>query len=579
MSEHLSQLSQEFVNTFPRQTNIRSYDFSAARLLVNSVTAPLQTSRRELAKTFSDMYPRSNSRYDVSIAYTTDMSIDANVESINVTGYVNDTLVSTTLNIYREPNKFREDYDFIPPNYLVTEATGLATIGIPSGDLTNPSIIDPVSGFIGYNAIYPSGFGIDYNSDFGVFTICPTSYAHELSIKHSFDMYKKSDVCFVVYGVRFNEFLEYGAYQTIRVYGYSKSDPTTVKVENIRVGYDGAYYSMVDWLYIDKVVFSNMNRDFIRILSPSTNVGYRKIPYRWVKKDKVFMSDGLLTWVSGAPNNGFFKLFEYKVNEAGEVIDDPDYVFAIADEWGMQLTSINDFDFDPVSKDLIVLTDDYTVNMYSNEKSIPDRVKTLSTVRMCPYNLEFEVYDDTTIMVKVYNKFVGNPFDYLFAITATTPAGGTYLLDGTGNSSSDTGEYFAFDNYPVRFPFTLSEFGPYVFTIRYFDTELGMYKFHEMLYNHDIKRPIVSFQLDTPYRGISCPYRGTLNLLRYDSTYDICLYKSPQVLYTQESGTLAFTDILPQIVEVNGVTTSFDNSWFTNTDRNFMFGHLSLLGT
>lgn len=508
----LCDLSQQWANYFPLYYNIRSYPYSNGRLLYNAAAEFVEKELNKIDKVFDDKACLLHKRFDLSTLY----------ECNNVPKLSADTSVVITGNVGIDE----------------TVTTGSVTVYFNGADLYNHIYFDVPDTL---ESTYATVNRFDL-------TVSPTAITQEVENNVYFGFENSPRICVAVSGIYNNaSMLLHERY--IDVEGYYGNDFINLKKERLQLLWDGVYFTNNVWNYVTKITAYNLIGTVLNIKGGM--FGFNDKPCGVVTTVYREVYPVGAEWDS---DYGCMSIYKEIFNDAGEVIRDPLRLISFNDETDSTITGIVDFAIDPFSHNIYVLETGNKLHCYDFYEEVPgDSIKDAESDIVSPYNILFEINDYNKIEIKLQNKFIGNPFDDAFVLKVITPSNVTYILDGRGVATADTGEYLTFSEYPVRFIYELPEPGVYTFRCVYYDTETRTSKSHDMFFNYEIKTPVKTFNLGATYTGVDVSIDKYHVYLDTGSAIHVYRARSFAGVYDSINSKIYFHDIDPTVININNI--------------------------
>lgn len=493
---NLSNLTQKFANYFPLYYNARYYEFSNAKLLLNSAVDGIDKELRKIQKHLADTYPLSSDGSECAEIYTMDLADNTSLTTCEVSGYLGTSVVTTTVNVEEDIGEFFNHIYFEPPEFF-TNTSGTSTT---FDQFTMPS------GY--YHIIYPTG-------------VCDFSKHGTLNF-----------YCLNVFG---NVDIVLGTFKLIRIHGLRRGCEHIDTEEVLYVKYDGSYQSKYEWSYIEKIEFLNLKNTVIKIQAGNYNYPMRFLGDMYVREQRTPVP----VYVGWEDAHQCFTFCEERVTPAAEKVYDPIRILRLKDDTGTQITNISDFQIEQTSRNLVVLVDN-KLHYYSTDIEIPSGVSTLTTVETCPFNILFEMHNYDVVAIKLQTKFISDSLDC--TIVMTMPSGGDYIVRSNGQPVPYTGQRESTAMFTERILVTLPSSGLYKFSLVFWDAELYEESRHEMLFDYELKEPLKTFTLGDSYTGIS-----QLTKTIYG------LYKNGTLTYYRARHVIGYYDIDNQQLAIYGI--------------------------
>ena len=212
----LCDLSQKWANYFPLYYNIRSYPYSAGRMLLNSAAEFIEAELDKIDKIFNDKGCLNHTRFDLGALY----------ECTNVPKVSEDTNVVLTGTV----------------GIAETVTTGNVVVYFNGADLYNHVYFDAPD-------IIESTYASIYNLDV---TIIPTGLSQDTACVAYFGFEDTPRICVEVSGVYNNaSMLQHERYVIIE--GYHSNDLVNLKQERLQVIWNGVYKTKNLWNYVKNI--------------------------------------------------------------------------------------------------------------------------------------------------------------------------------------------------------------------------------------------------------------------------------------------------------------------------------------
>lgn len=505
MSNTLSPLSQKWVNYFPLGYNARQYKFSNSRVFLDGAASHIYTEYLKVQKYLKDSVFYGNTETDIGIMYTMDTEDNYDLTSCEVTGYIGETSVTGTVPVYSSQRDFFDHFYF----------------GIPTSLRATGKSFETIDAYI-----------------------LPTGYCETTTLNECSDSYNGFDVYFVCLNIFGNTDIYLGTDKFIELRGYFAGGDYLEKVERIPVGFDGYYKSNHRWAKVTTITCHNLASTYIKVQSGDYNFPLRYGTVQYYADDRA-PSVPFVAWES---DYYCFSVNDRRFTEANEMVYDPKRVVYLADEYNTIVTGITDFNMDQFGKHIMVLNND-KLYWYEFEEELPSGYMNLVQEPACPYNMVFEVYDYSSIAIKPYSKYIGHPYDNECGIVMTTPSGGEFYVNknGTLTTYSSTIPIFFTDKVIL----TLPEPGVYKFRFEYWSDDEKVVKIHEMLYHHELKKPVKVIDVPGSFTGVAQLGWHTLGLYKDWKMYEYIM-DMPAAYYDTDSLTLNIAGIVPINVSAKG---------------------------
>lgn len=511
---NLSNLTQRWANYFPLYYNARYYEYSSAKLLLNSAADGIDKEIRKIKKHTQDTYPRGSDGFDCDEIFKMELADNTNITSCVVSGIIGSDTSVQTITVHEDIGEFFNHLYFDPPD-LFTSLSGEANTW----------------------------------DEFAL----PTGYYHFIEPSGTLDFQQHNTLNFYCLNVFGNVDIVLGTFKLIRITGRRRGLESEEYVETLYVQYDGAYESAFEWSYVSKIEFLNLKNTIVKIQTGNYNFPMRFLGNMYIREQRLPVP----IYAGWEDDHQCFTFCEERITPAAEKVYDPQRLIRITDESGTLLTAINDFQIEKTSRNLIVLNDD-KLHYYSTDVEIPTGLAELAVVETCPFNLQFEIHGYDILAVKLQSKYISDTLDC--TVVVTLPSGGEYILRSNGQLVAYTGQRDTTSIYTERVLMTLPESGIYKFALVYWDGELYEERRHEMLFNYELKAPDKTFSLGESFTGISQLTKNIYGLYK-DNTLKYYRARYLASYYDIEEQQLAIFGMFPLQVTVGSevITTEIDD--------------------